>query len=169
MKLELTFAILVFLSPNNYVHGRAVRRSCGKYLADRISDICKVRGGYTQLSSSFIQHQSHRRKKRGVVEECCKRSCTDDTLIQYCMELSSAEAAPAEQAAIQNTHRTTTPYATEYVAPQEQLTTKFPLNSIPIEVGTVRPEFANINAKYMANKRKHYLYYFWPSNDVHVI
>ncbi|XP_055524366.1 bombyxin B-7-like isoform X2 [Wyeomyia smithii] len=168
MKLELTLAILVFLPNNHYVCARAVRRSCGKYLADRISDICKARGGYTQLSTSLIQHQSHRRNKRGVVEECCKRSCTDDTLIQYCMELSSAEEQ-TEQVSILNVPKITTPYSTEYLVSQVQYTTKFPIKTIPIEVGTVRPEFININAKYMTNKRKQYLYYFWPGNDVHVI
>ncbi|XP_058467984.1 bombyxin B-7-like [Malaya genurostris] len=167
MKLELIITILATIPSCYNVSGRAVRRSCGKYLADRISDICKVRGGYSQLSSSLNQQSSNHRAKRGIVEECCKRSCTDDTLIQYCMEHSSMENS--EEPAVINNHNKVTspqPYGENHF--QVQFTTKLPVNIIPIEVGTVRPEFININAKYMNNKRKQYFYY-WPWNDVNVI
>lgn len=87
----------------HHAHARAVRRSCGKYLADRIYDICKARGGYSQLSAApstttttRAPELSHRRVRRGVVEECCRQSCTDATLIQYCME-SAVESAENAQ------------------------------------------------------------------------
>lgn len=88
-----------------HAHARAVRRSCGKYLADRIYDICKARGGYmahegnvatSTTTTTRAPVLSHRRVRRGVVEECCRQSCTDATLIQYCME-SAVESAESVQ------------------------------------------------------------------------
>lgn len=77
---------LLILLTFKSVGARAVRKSCGKYLADRISDLCKARGGYSQLTSADSEQRSHRRTKRGIVEECCRQSCTDTILMQYCME-----------------------------------------------------------------------------------
>lgn len=101
--LQELIVTIVFLM-THHVHARAVRRSCGKYLADRIYDICKARGGYSQLSAApsttttttRAPELSHRRVRRGVVEECCRQSCTDATLIQYCME-SAVESAENAQ------------------------------------------------------------------------
>lgn len=152
----MTVAVLIVLSSSN-VNARALRRSCGKYLADRISDLCKVRGGYNQLSSTDRIHQPHSRAKRGVVEECCKQSCTDTTLIQYCME----QAEEPDVVVISNEEiKVTTPAPTEKSLEQFKFTTRFPMHSIPMEIGTVRPEFNNINAKYLGNRRKQYYYYY---------
>lgn len=159
MKLEL-FVTIVLLS--HHVHARAVRRSCGKYLADRIYDICKARGGYSQLSAvaptTRAPEFSHRRVRRGVVEECCRQSCTDSTLIQYCMESSSAVES-AESVQFNDGAEQTKPtvsFPTEKSINQI-FSTKFPIrNTVPFEVGTVRPEFNKINAKYVGNRRKQY-------------
>lgn len=157
MKLTfVTIVLLIMLSKSN-VNARALRRSCGKYLADRISDLCKVRGGYNQLSFTDSAQQIHHRAKRGVVEECCKQTCTDTTLIQYCME----QAEEPEVEVISNKEsKATTPAPTKKSLEQIKFTTRFPMHTIPMEIGTVRPEFNNINAKYFGNRRKQYYYYY---------
>lgn len=156
MKLEL-IVTLVLLS--HHVHTRAVRRSCGKYLADRIYDICKARGGYSQLSvtpTTRAPEFSHRRVKRGVVEECCRQSCTDLQLQIYCMEsaVESAESVLFDNGVEQI--KSTVSFPTEK-STNQIFSTKFPIrNTVPFEVGTVRPEFNKINAKYVGNRRKQY-------------
>lgn len=156
MKLEL-FVTIVLLS--HHVHARAVRRSCGKYLANRIYEICKARGGYSQLNvtpTTRTPEFSHRRVKRGVVEECCRQSCTDSTLIQYCMEsaVESGESVQFDDGV--EKIKPMVSFPTEKSINQI-FSTKFPIrNTVPFEVGTVRPEFNKINAKYVGNRRKQY-------------
>lgn len=152
----MTVVLLIVLSSSN-IYARVLRRSCGKYLADRISDLCNARGGYNQLSSTDSLLQTHHRAKRGVVEECCKQSCTDTTLIQYCME----QAEEPEVVVISNEEsKFTTPTPMKKSLEQFKFTTRFPMQTIPMEIGTVRPEFNNINAKYLGNRRKQYYYYY---------
>lgn len=139
------------------VNSRAVRKSCGKYLADRISDICKVRGGYTQLGFVDSGTPFHHRRKRGIVEECCKQSCTDAALMQYCMEQVEE---PEEVVTSMEEGKPAIPATTEKVVKQPLFTTKFPFNTLPMEFGTVRPEFHRINAKYMGSKRKQYYHIY---------
>lgn len=163
MKLTIILTVVLYIMSSYQVHTRAVRRSCGKYLADRISDICKARGGYSQLneatSTRAPELSSHRRVRRGVVEECCRQSCTDTTLIQYCMEQSAVESAESmihSDGAEPN--NPAVPVPTEKSVDKQIYSTKFPIrNTVPFEVGTVRPEFNKINAKYVGNRRK--LYY----------
>lgn len=164
MKLELIVTVLLLMT--HHAHARAVRRSCGKYLADRIYDICKARGGYmahgggyvatsTTTTTTRAPELSHRRVRRGVVEECCRQSCTDATLIQYCME-SAVESAESGQFNGPEQNKPAIPVSTEKSINQI-FSTKFPMrNSVPFEVGTVRPEFNKINAKYVGNRRKQY-------------
>lgn len=155
MKLTfITVVLLIMLSCSN-VNARAFRRSCGKYLADRISDLCKARGGYNHPSSRHDVLQTHHRVKRGVVDECCKQSCTDATLIQYCMN-----QAEEPEVVINFDVESTTQAPTEKSVEQFKFTTRFPLQAIPMEIGTVRPEFSRINAKYLGNRRKQYYYYY---------
>lgn len=155
MKLELIVTIVLL---SHHVHARAVRRSCGKYLADRIYDICKARGGYSQLNlapTTRTPEFNHRRVKRGVVEECCRQSCTDSALIQYCANnVESAESVQFDDGVGQI--KPTVSFPTEK-STNQIFSTKFPnRNTIPFEVGTVRPEFNKINAKYVGNRRKQY-------------
>lgn len=150
--MTVVFFIVVLYSD---VNARALRRSCGKYLADRISDLCKARGGYNQLSSSDSAALSHHRSKRGVVDECCKQSCTDTTLMQYCMEQVEE---PAVEVVSKRESKSTTLAPTEKSVEQVKFTTRFPMNTIPMEIGTVRPEFNNI--KYIGIRRKQHHYYY---------
>lgn len=156
MKLELLVTIALL---SHHVHTRAVRRSCGKYLADRIYEICKARGGYNQLNvapTTEAPKFSHRRVKRGVVEECCRKSCTDLQLQIYCMEsaVESAESVQFDDGVEQI--KPTVSFPTEK-STNMIFSTKFPIrNTVPFEVGTVRPEFNKINAKYVGNRRKQY-------------
>jgi Insulin/IGF/Relaxin family len=64
-----------------YRHQR-LRKSCGKELNNRIFYICSKYGGFATLDDSLST--SHRRQKRGIVDECCKRACIDWDLRQYC-------------------------------------------------------------------------------------
>ncbi|KAL1373536.1 hypothetical protein pipiens_018607 [Culex pipiens pipiens] len=161
MKLGLIVTIVLLMT--HHAHARAVRRSCGKYLADRIYDICKARGGYSQLSAApstttttRAPELSHRRVRRGVVEECCRQSCTDATLIQYCMESAVESAENAQFGGGLDPNKSAMPSPTER-STNTIFSTKFPIrNTVPFEVGTVRPEFNNINAKYVVNRRKQY-------------
>ncbi|XP_062539457.1 bombyxin B-2 homolog [Armigeres subalbatus] len=157
--MKPTFIVLLFLTMLliTNVSARAVRRSCGKYLADRISDLCKVRGGYSQLGSVDGGMQPYRRRKRGIVDECCKQSCTDAALMQYCMEQVEE---PEEVVTSNEESKPTTPATTEKIVKQPLFTTKFPFNTLPMEFGTVRPEFYRINAKYMGSKRKQYYHIY---------
>lgn len=168
--------LLILLIPKT-VDARAVRKSCGKYLADRISDLCKARGGYSQLTSVESERRSHRRSKRGIVEECCHQSCTDTILMQYCMEQVEQ---PEDVMASNEESKSTTPAATERSVNQlvsimeyawttelfnsfillQPFTTRFPFNTVPMEFGTVRPEFNRINAKYLGSRRKQYYRFY---------
>lgn len=153
MKLTYIVVFLLILLTFKSVEARAVRKSCGKYLADRISDLCKARGGYSQLTSGDSEQRSHRRVKRGVVEECCRQSCTDTILMQYCMEQVEQ---PEDVAMSREESKPTTPPTTARTVEQLPFTTRFPFNAMPMEFGTVRPEFNRINAKYMGSRRKQY-------------
>ncbi|XP_062701784.1 bombyxin B-1 homolog isoform X1 [Aedes albopictus] len=160
MKLTYVVVFLLILLTFKSVGARAVRKSCGKYLADRISDLCKARGGYSQLTSADSEQRSHRRIKRGIVEECCHQqcceyslSCTDTILMQYCME----QVEQPEEVVMSNEEsKSTTPPTTARTVEQLPFTTRFPFNAMPMEFGTVRPEFNRINAKYMGSRRKQY-------------
>ncbi|EAT44034.1 AAEL004547-PB [Aedes aegypti] len=157
MKLTYVVVFLLILLIPKTVDARAVRKSCGKYLADRISDLCKARGGYSQLTSVESERRSHRRSKRGIVEECCHQSCTDTILMQYCMEQVEQ---PEDVMASNEESKSTTPAATERSVNQLPFTTRFPFNTVPMEFGTVRPEFNRINAKYLGSRRKQYYRFY---------
>ncbi|XP_055615295.1 insulin-like growth factor I [Toxorhynchites rutilus septentrionalis] len=158
MKLRHLIMAILIISLIYSVSGRAIRKSCGKYLADRISDICKARGGYLQLSPSTTQRQSHHRIKRGIVDECCKRSCTDATLTQYCMDNNNVLEEPIEYVQAVETNKSSMETQTEKSVKQMLFSTKYPVRILPIEIGTVRPEFNNINAKYITNRRNQYIH-----------
>lgn len=152
MKLTFLVVFVLIILTNMNVSARAVRKSCGKYFADRISDLCKARGGYSQLGSVDSEQQSHHRTKRGIVEECCHQSCTDTVLMQYCME----QVEEPEDVVFNEDSKSTTPATTKKPVKQLPYTTRFPFNTVPMEFGTLRPEFNKINAKYLGSRRKKY-------------
>jgi hypothetical protein len=65
---------------------------CGSDLADKLAEICAVRGYndpfrhsmYYEMSSLENGIPMTTRAKRGVADECCKKGCSWNTLEQYC-------------------------------------------------------------------------------------
>lgn len=150
MKLANVLLFVMFTTLCQNVSARAYRKSCGKYLANRISELCKARGGYPQLTvTTTADERNPRRTKRGIVEECCNVSCTDAALAEYCMDSGSIED-PSDSNFKQHESRLTTrssPVST--VVKRSQVLQDRPR---PIEFGTVRPEFNNINTKYIIHR-----------------
>jgi hypothetical protein len=61
-------------------HRLRLRKSCGKELNARIFFVCSRRGGF----AAFDEPITHRRQKRGIVDECCHKPCSDADLTSYC-------------------------------------------------------------------------------------
>lgn len=65
---------------------------CGRALADILSLICRNRGGLyspdtdieVKKNEIFYHLGYYKSKRKGVVDECCRRSCTFETLASYC-------------------------------------------------------------------------------------
>lgn len=58
------------------------RKSCGKDLRQRVSEICQSRGGF----SSYTLARRHR-MRRGIVHECCENECSNKDLTRYCSNI----------------------------------------------------------------------------------
>lgn len=65
------------------------RRSCGRELWQRVNELCQTRGGAYGYTLP-----RRRRARRGIVNECCERECSDYHLINYCS--SRHESVPNE-------------------------------------------------------------------------
>ncbi|XP_059617238.1 insulin-like peptide [Phlebotomus argentipes] len=111
-----------------------VRKSCGSELADRIASVCN--GEYNELY--FSDSEPHTRVRRGIVDECCKNSCSDSKLkSQYCQTRDDSDAVSDDSSVY---------VSKEEHPPEEQ--TKSPFEHIlrhlrlsTPEIGTVAPEF----------------------------
>ncbi|XP_067129278.1 probable insulin-like peptide 5 [Centruroides vittatus] len=74
------------------LHSPHAYKFCGRALADILSLICQNRGGLYSPDSDaemkkneiFYELGYYKSKRRGIVDECCKKSCTFETLASYC-------------------------------------------------------------------------------------
>ncbi|XP_053304796.1 insulin-like growth factor II [Spea bombifrons] len=94
--LLLLFTFLVYTLDSAKAYGTP-ETLCGGELVDTLQFVCGDRGFYFSRSSG----RSNRRSSRGIVEECCFRSCDLDLLETYCAkpakserDLSTAPATP---------------------------------------------------------------------------
>nr|ABC60239.1 insulin-like growth factor 2 [Poeciliopsis infans] len=84
-------ALLFALALTLYVVEMASAETlCGGELVDALQFVCEDRGFYFSRPNS--RNSNHRRpQNRGIVEECCFRSCDLNLLEQYCAKPAKAE------------------------------------------------------------------------------
>ncbi|XP_075423026.1 insulin-like growth factor 2 isoform X1 [Ascaphus truei] len=84
--LLLAFAFLAYTLDSAKAYGTA-ETLCGGELVDTLQFVCGDRGFYFSRSNG----RSNRRSSRGIVEECCFRSCDLDLLETYCAKPAKNE------------------------------------------------------------------------------
>uniref|UniRef100_A0A3B3TNP5 Insulin-like growth factor 2 n=1 Tax=Poecilia latipinna TaxID=48699 RepID=A0A3B3TNP5_9TELE len=92
MKMCSTSRALLFaLALTLYVVEMASAETlCGGELVDALQFVCEDRGFYFSRPNS--RNNNHRRpQNRGIVEECCFRSCDLNLLEQYCAKPAKSE------------------------------------------------------------------------------
>ncbi|XP_038676649.1 insulin-like growth factor I [Scyliorhinus canicula] len=68
---------------------------CGSELVDTLQFVCGDRGFYFSKSSSYIKYKySTKRQSKGIVEECCFRSCDLQLLESYCASPRISRSVP---------------------------------------------------------------------------
>ncbi|XP_067913045.1 insulin-like growth factor I [Heterodontus francisci] len=68
---------------------------CGSELVDTLQFVCGDRGFYFSKSSSYIKYKySIKRQSKGIVEECCFRSCDLQLLESYCASPRTSRSVP---------------------------------------------------------------------------
>ncbi|GCC20488.1 insulin-like growth factor 1 [Chiloscyllium punctatum] len=68
---------------------------CGSELVDTLQFVCGDRGFYFSKSSSYIKYKySIKRQSKGIVEECCFRSCDLQLLESYCATPRTSRSVP---------------------------------------------------------------------------
>ncbi|XP_015928997.1 bombyxin B-2-like [Parasteatoda tepidariorum] len=79
----ITFLVLIFCI--NLWQSQEVEsvRLCGQKLADLLNYICQNSGGFHSPSHKQTEENISERSE-GVVEECCRKSCSQSTLLSYC-------------------------------------------------------------------------------------
>nr|ABC60247.1 insulin-like growth factor 2 [Xenophallus umbratilis] len=84
-------ALLFALALTLYVVEMASAETlCGGELVDALQFVCEDRGFYFSRPNS--RNSNHRRpQNRGIVEECCFRSCDLNLLEQYCAKPAKSE------------------------------------------------------------------------------
>nr|ABC60254.1 insulin-like growth factor 2 [Limia melanogaster] len=84
-------ALLFALALTLYVVEMASAETlCGGELVDALQFVCEDRGFYFSRPNS--RNNNHRRpQNRGIVEECCFRSCDLNLLEQYCAKPAKSE------------------------------------------------------------------------------
>lgn len=82
-------------------------RLCSKGLGDMLALICKDRGFNEPFSySGEVTYEEERRPpsttgyRRGLVQECCHRSCSVEHLERYCKPLPAPQLVRQEDAAV---------------------------------------------------------------------
>lgn len=55
-----------------------LRKTCGQDLVVRVDRICQNRGGHMTITKA-------RRIRRGIVNECCMKKCSDQHIYPYCL------------------------------------------------------------------------------------
>lgn len=56
------------------------RRYCGKYLAEKLWELCRHRGGFNEPPQTRPRSAS----QGGVARDCCRKGCSRQTLLSYC-------------------------------------------------------------------------------------
>ncbi|XP_007909192.1 insulin-like growth factor II isoform X2 [Callorhinchus milii] len=68
---------------------------CGSELVDTLQFVCGDRGFYFSRSTSYIKYKySIKRPNKGIVEECCFRSCDLLLLESYCASPRTTRSLP---------------------------------------------------------------------------
>ncbi|XP_041052010.1 insulin-like growth factor I-A isoform X1 [Carcharodon carcharias] len=68
---------------------------CGSELVDTLQFVCGDRGFYFSKSSSYIKYKySIKKQSKGIVEECCFRSCDLQLLESYCASPRTSRSVP---------------------------------------------------------------------------
>lgn len=75
---------------------RGRRKSCGRELWQRVNEVCQSRGG------SYGYTFPRRRVRRGIVNECCERECSDQDVIGYCSNTHVSEPRDADDSSAPN-------------------------------------------------------------------
>lgn len=118
-------------------------KSCGRDLTNRMGRICALRGGYRTSTSGRV------RVRRGIVNDCCAKACTDKSLYGYCQnsnsDLEIQTVAPYEQL-------TTTTTTTTSPTMDPNIVAKIQRHRGRVEFGTIAPEY---NIKPITRFRRH--------------
>ncbi|XP_067863313.1 insulin-like growth factor I [Heptranchias perlo] len=68
---------------------------CGSELVDTLQFVCGDRGFYFSKSPSYIKYKYNiKRPSKGIVEECCFRSCDLQLLESYCATPRTSRSVP---------------------------------------------------------------------------
>lgn len=97
------------------------RHSCGPNLDKRVQDLCKTRGGSNQMKPY--------RRRRNIVNECCKQICSDSQVHKYCLY--------SEPVVVLDTSNKYDIYADANIISAAQTMSL----QQTFEIGTVEPEF----------------------------
>uniref|UniRef100_UPI00398E6263 insulin-like growth factor 1 isoform X2 n=1 Tax=Pristiophorus japonicus TaxID=55135 RepID=UPI00398E6263 len=69
---------------------------CGSELVDTLQFVCGDRGFYFSKSYSYIKYKYNMKKPiKGIVEECCFRSCDLQLLESYCASPRTSRSVPS--------------------------------------------------------------------------
>nr|AXF48194.1 insulin-like peptide 4 [Laodelphax striatellus] len=68
-------------------------RKCGDGLANMLALVCRGRG-YNAFFPQNDNVAGRNRRGIGIVDECCRSSCSLNTVLQYCGPLTSTETPP---------------------------------------------------------------------------
>lgn len=80
LKSELIYSVIIVILCLTDAMSHPIqppKRTCGSDLNDRVSKICRPRGGYQR-------HSLHSRSRRSIVMECCWNVCPDSNIYNYC-------------------------------------------------------------------------------------
>uniref|UniRef100_U5EMD0 Putative insulin-like growth factor i-a n=1 Tax=Corethrella appendiculata TaxID=1370023 RepID=U5EMD0_9DIPT len=143
MKLKIILLIYLFLiiaTLFEFTNGMPRRKSCGNVLAERIKFACENRGGYAGHSDGA----GHSRRKRGVVDDCCLKPCSDSILYDYCRysyEITSGSAEHKSAIRERNVQNADEIVLTETGRDKVHKDVPIKYKFEKIEIGTVSPEF----------------------------
>uniref|UniRef100_A0A4W6EHR4 Insulin-like growth factor 2 n=1 Tax=Lates calcarifer TaxID=8187 RepID=A0A4W6EHR4_LATCA len=113
-------ALLFALALTLYVVEMASAETlCGGELVDALQFVCEDRGFYFSRPTS--RGSNRRPQNRGIVEECCFRSCDLNLLEQYCAKPAKSE----RDVYISSTTTTTTTTHTSEVPRKQHVTVKY--------------------------------------------
>ncbi|GAB0100046.1 hypothetical protein DMENIID0001_160110 [Sergentomyia squamirostris] len=128
--------LLLFLAMVTREAEGRTRKSCGSDLADRIASVCN--GEYNELY--FTDTVSHSRIRRGIVDDCCKRRCSDTQLRNYYCQTRDPDFATVSDDSSVYVSKEEHPPEENRKSSFETIITHLRYPPTP-EIGTVAPEF----------------------------